>query len=56
MNANTREDTMRLTDEQIRETVATMRISEADKAIILRRALAGEPAARFTVYARRAKS
>jgi len=42
---------MRLTPEQIRETVAAMRMPEALKAALLERALGGEGDARFVVYA-----
>jgi hypothetical protein len=42
---------MRMTDEENRSTVAAMNVSDADKAIIERRALAGE-SARFAVYSR----
>jgi len=41
---------MQLTDEQIRKTVATLTIPEADKAVIIARAIAGEPEARFVVF------
>jgi hypothetical protein len=41
----------RLTDEQIKATVATLRMAEAEKARLLERALAGQAAARFVVYA-----
>jgi hypothetical protein len=39
-----------MTSQQIRETVASMRMSEEDKEILLRRALAGEPEARLAVF------
>ena len=39
-----------LTDEEVRETVAAMRMSDEDKEILLRRALAGEPEARLAVF------
>jgi hypothetical protein len=42
---------VRLTDEQIRTTVSAMRLTPVDKAIILRKALAGDPSMRFAVYA-----
>ena len=40
-----------MTDAQIRETVARMRMRDAERQILLRRALAGEPEARFVVRA-----
>ena len=42
---------MRLTPEQITATVASLRMPEPLKAILLARALRGEAAARFVVYA-----
>ena len=42
---------MRLTDDQIRQTVAAMRAGEKVKAALLAAALAGDPAARFQVMA-----
>ncbi len=39
-----------MTSQQIRETVASMRMPEEDKEILLRRALAGEPEARLAVF------
>ena len=41
----------RLTDEQIRQTVAAMKTKPAYKAVLLERALGGEQEARFAVYA-----
>lgn len=43
--------TNRLTDEQIRLTVAAMKTKPAYKAVLLERALSGEPEVRFAVYA-----
>ena len=40
----------RLTDEEVRETVAAMRMPDGDKEILLRRALAGDPEARLAVF------
>lgn len=40
----------RLTDQQIRETVAAMNTTDALKAALLKQALAGDPSARFAVY------
>jgi hypothetical protein len=40
----------RMTDEEVRKTVAAMRMSDGDKEILLRRALAGEPEARLAVF------
>lgn len=40
----------RLTDEEVRETVAAMRMPDGDREILLRRALAGEPEARLSVF------
>ncbi len=40
----------RLTDEEVRETVAAMRMPDGDKEILLRRALAGEPEARLALF------
>lgn len=45
------ETTTRLTPEQITATVATMRMAETERAVLLARALAGEQAARFVVWA-----
>jgi hypothetical protein len=47
-----REDALetRLTDEEVRETVAALRMPDGDKEILLRRALAGEPEARLAVF------
>jgi len=42
-----------MTDAQIRETVARMRMRDAERQILLRRALAGEPGARFVIFAQR---
>lgn len=42
---------MRLTAEQIRETVATLRMDDTARAVLLARALAGDPGARLVVYA-----
>ena len=39
------------TPEQITATVATMRMAETERAVLLARALAGEQAARFVVWA-----
>ena len=49
---------MRLTDEQVRETLAALRMAEPLKAALVERAQAGDPGARFVVYAawRRAKA
>jgi hypothetical protein len=41
----------RLTDSQIRNTVAQMGYSPKVATVMLQRALAGEPTARFAVYA-----
>jgi len=40
----------RMTNQQMKETVAAMRMSDEDKEILLRRALAGEPEARLAVF------
>ena len=40
----------KLTDEEVRETVAAMRMPDEDREILLRRALAGEPEARLAVF------
>ena len=45
-----------LTDEAIRATVAGLRMSEKAKAALLRRALSGDEAARFAVYAKAARA
>jgi hypothetical protein len=47
---------MQLTDEQIRETVAALRMAEPLKAALVERAQAGDPGARFVVYAAWRKS
>ena len=39
-----------MTNQQMKETVAAMRMSDEDKEILLRRALAGEPEARLAVF------
>ncbi len=39
-----------MTNQQIRDTVAAMRMLDEDKEILLRRALAGEPEARLAVF------
>lgn len=41
----------RMTDQQVRDTVAGLRMREDERAVLLRRALAGEPEARFAVAA-----
>lgn len=41
----------RMTDEQIKTTVAAMQMAEPLKAKLVREALAGSPNARFVVYA-----
>ena len=46
---------MRMTDEQIRETVAALRMPQKERKSLLKRALAGDPAARFVVFAKMAK-
>lgn len=40
----------RLTDQQIRDTVAAMNTADVHKAALLKQALAGDPGARFSVY------
>ncbi len=45
--------TGRMTDEEIREVVGRIRASDAEKAALLKRALRGEPEARFAVAAKR---
>ncbi len=40
----------RLSDREVTETVAAMRMPDGDKEILLRRALAGEPEARLAVF------
>jgi hypothetical protein len=49
---------MRMTDAEVKRVVAAARMSEAEKDALLRRALSGEPEARFAVFwlARRTKS
>jgi len=42
---------MRLTDDQIRNTLAAMRFTAEERAKVERLALAGEPGARLVVYA-----
>ena len=42
---------MKLTDQQIRDTVASMRAPAKVKAALLKQALAGDPRARFSVLA-----
>ena len=42
---------MRLTDEQIKATLAAMKFTPEERAKVERLALAGEPGARFVVYA-----
>ncbi len=42
----------RLSDAQVRQTVAAMRMTETLKAALLRQALAGDAPARFVVYAK----
>ena len=39
-----------MTNQQMKETVAAMRMSDEDKEILLRRALAGDPEARLAVF------
>lgn len=46
----TTQRTERLTDEQIKATVAAMNTSDALKAAILKQALSGDASARFAVY------
>ena len=41
---------MRLSDEQIREIVSTLQMSDEERENIIRRAVAGEPEARFVVF------
>jgi len=42
---------MKLTDEQIRATVAAMRAPETVKRALLKQALSGDPRARFSLHA-----
>ena len=51
MNTNTR-----MTDEAIDQTVAGMRMTDAERAKLARLAKAGEPGARFVVYSRYLKA
>ena len=41
---------MRLTEDQIRQVVSTLRVTDEEKETIIRRAVAGEPEARFVVF------
>ena len=43
----------RMTDAQIKETVAALRMNETERAVLLKRALAGDPSARFFLYWKR---
>jgi hypothetical protein len=40
-----------LTEKQITDTVAAMRVPAEEKALLVKRALAGEPEARFVIVA-----
>lgn len=46
---------MRLTDDEIRQTVARMRMPDNARAALLKQALSGDPGARFVVYAKMRK-
>jgi hypothetical protein len=39
----------RLTDQEVKDTVAAARMRDAEKAVLLKRALAGHPESRFAV-------